>query len=314
MHRRVSKVSVVGAGRMGHGLAQLFVTRGLDVSLIGRRSSTLESARRRIASNLRLLQEQGVYHGDPEQAARSIRCTTEHASGVSTADFVLETISEDAGAKKQVFELLDRSAPRHAILASNTSGLSITMLGAATSRPNLVIGCHWWNPPYLMPLVEVVPGQHTSQETLEDTLAFLRGIGKEPVVVRKEVPGFIWNRLQAAVLREAMHLAETGVASIEDIDKVVKRGYALRSLVVGPFETIDLSGLKLWQTLSANLFPALSNTKRPSRLFDERIRDGALGAEQGAGFYSYESRPFEEIMAARDRRLVNVLKCLGAEI
>ena len=308
------QIAVVGAGRMGHGLAQMFAMKGLHVTLISTRESTLQSAKKQIIENLRIIKRE--FHSDlsPDNIAGSIVYTNDPSSGLVGSDFVLETISEDLDAKTKVFRVMDEVTPEGAVLASNTSGLSITRLSEATQNADRVLGCHWWNPPYLMPLVEIIPGQHTSIETVARTERFIKGLGKDTVLVKKEVPGFIWNRIQAAVVREAMHLLDEGVASPEDIDKVVRRGYALRSSVMGPFKTIDLSGLELWKTVCENLFPHLSDSKSPSKTFDEKMKDGHLGAEQGSGFYQYEKKSYNEVLAERDVSLISLLKSMGVGV
>ncbi len=296
---------------MGHALAQVFAQSGYEVALMDIDRDVLRWAEGQIQRNVELLREEDLTDLTVKDVLNSIYFTTSQREAARKADFILESVTENMKVKREVISKLEYQAPKHTIFATNTSGLSVTEISEATRSPERVVGCHWWNPPYIMPLVEVIQGENTSPETVQATHGFLKTLGKEPIDVKKEVPGFIWNRLQIAVIREALHLLEEGVASVKDIDRAVKKGYALRSLVVGPFETMDLSSLNLFRAVSANLNPNLSNASEPSRLFEEKIKRGELGVAAGRGFYDYAGRSREEVIRERDRQLMALIKYLG---
>jgi 3-hydroxyacyl-CoA dehydrogenase len=207
----IERAAVVGAGLMGTGIAQVFAEGGVAVTLCSRRRETLDRALGRIATNQAEMREAGL---TVEAAALGrIRLTSDLAEAVRDAEFVSENVPEDLALKRAVFGALGRLAPREAILATNTSGLSITRIAAATAHPERVVGFHWLNPPHLMLPVEVNRGERTSEATMEATCAVTRRIGRYPIRVERDVPGFLWNRLQLALLREALHVVEHGIAS-----------------------------------------------------------------------------------------------------
>ncbi|WP_423751105.1 3-hydroxyacyl-CoA dehydrogenase family protein [Salinirarus marinus] len=304
-------VSVVGAGTMGHGLAVQVARAGTPVTLIDHRESNLADARERIDDALAFLAEESLLDADVEAVRGRIDETTDVEAGVGDADLVLETVSEDVDVKAEVFDTLADAASDDAVLASNTSGIPITDVGETVPAvADRVVGCHWWNPPYLMPLVEVVRGEATSDETVERTRAFVDSVDRDPIVVERDVPGFVWNRIQFAVLRECMHIVEEGVASLSDVERAVRDGYALRTATVGPFETVDLSGVDLFRDIAAELYPHLADDDEPSPLFDERIEAGRNGVEDGAGFRDYDDPP-AAVVRRRNERIAAIRRALG---
>lgn len=297
-------VAVIGAGIMGNGLATHFAVEGCDVTLIDHRQSNLDDAEDRILEAVEFLRSESDVEADPERVLSSIDTTLDQDDGVSDADIVLETISEDLEVKRLLFEDVAAAAPDDALLTSNTSSIEITNIAAAVPEAaDRIVGCHWWNPPYLMPLVEIVRGEETSDDTVERVVSFVESVDRNPIVVQRDAPGFVWNRIQFAVLRECMHIVEEGIASIEDVDAAVRDGYALRTAVVGPFETVDLTGLELFQTIADDLYPHLCDDDDASALFDEYLAEGRSGVDDGAGFYEYD-RPPEEVLADRDRTIL----------
>jgi 3-hydroxybutyryl-CoA dehydrogenase len=223
---------------------------------------------------------------------------------------VVEAIPEELSLKQEMFRQLDLLCPPAAILASNTSGLSIRALAGVTRRAAQVAGMHFWNPPHIIPLVEVTQGEHTSEGTVQLLADLCHRIGKHPIRVRHEVPGFIGNRLQYAVLREALHLLAEGVASIEDIDAAMTYGPGLRYALIGPLRTADLGGLDVFYTISEYLFAELSAAQRPPALLAEMVDAGELGVKTGQGFYGYADGASNTIIAHRDRVLLDFLSVL----
>jgi len=298
----IRETAVVGAGNMGHGFAAHFALYERDVTLIDHRQSNLDEAEARIREVVRFQVEEGLTSASVEEVLDRISFTLDRAAGVSDVDFVLETVPEDLATKREVFASLADTTAERAILASNTSGLPITDIAAGNPAAERIVGCHWWYPPYLLEPVEVVRGEGTSDETMERTISFLEAIDRKPIVVERDVPGFVWNRVQNAVLRECLHLASEGVASIEDINTAIRDGYARRTAVIGPFETVDIGGLGLYRTVAAELLPHLADADEPSDLFDEYLDAGRGGIAEGAGFFEY-SVPASEVTHRRDEGL-----------
>jgi len=305
-----STVTVVGAGTMGHGLAVQFARHGAAVRLVDHRRSNLETARAGVADAVDLLDAEGRLDADPGTVRDRIDYTLDLPAAVADAALVIESVAEDLDVKATVFETLAASAPEDAVLATNTSGIPITDIGAAVpAAADRVVGCHWWNPPYLLPTVEVVRGEATSDRTVDRTAAFVEAVDRDPVIVERDVPGFVWNRIQFAVLRECAHLVSEGVASLDDVERAVRDGYALRTAVVGPFETADLAGLDLFETIAGNLYPHLSDASEPGPLFAERLAAGRGGVADGAGFHEYDDDS-GTVIRRRNERLAAVRRAL----
>jgi 3-hydroxyacyl-CoA dehydrogenase len=305
----VTALSVVGAGAMGHGLAVHCALADLDVTLVDHRQANLDTARDRFSEAVTFLASEGLTDTDPETALDRVAFTLDFTTGVAGADVVVETVSEDLDTKHDVFERL-ATATSDAVLASNTSGLSIDDIAEAVpDAAGRVAGCHWWYPPYLLRPVEVVRGTHTTDETVERLCAFVEGVDRDPVLVERDVPGFVWNRVQFAVVRECLHLVSEGVASVEDVDRAVRDGYATRTAAIGPFETMDIAGLDLFETIAEGLFPHLADDDDPGEPLAERVREGRTGIDTGAGFFDYDDPP-ETVTRRRDERVAAIRRAL----
>jgi len=305
---QIKKVAVIGAGIMGHGFAQIFAQKDYSVFLYDIDKKILQSSLARIGTHLDTFIEHGMIRPKEKKAAlERIAVTTHLEEAVSKADFVLEAVPEIMDLKKETFVKLDRFAPFHAILASNTSGLSITQIGSVTQRPEKTIIVHWINPPTIIPVVEIVRGEKTSDETAELCYRLLLKLGKRPVRVLREVPGFLFNRLQMAFWREALYCLENGVATAEDIDNVAKTGYGFRLANLGPLETSDFGGLDTFYRLAQNLFPDLSAAQSPPPVLEKLVQAGKLGVKTGEGFYSYPSAVAKRKIKERDQRLLQQL-------
>ncbi|RLB03286.1 MAG: 3-hydroxyacyl-CoA dehydrogenase/enoyl-CoA hydratase family protein, partial [Deltaproteobacteria bacterium] len=239
----IRKVAIIGAGLMGHGIAQVFAQAGYQVSMQSRREKSVQQAFERIEANLQTLVESGLVEEAPSQILARIEGTTNMNEAAENADFVVEAVPEVLSVKKEVFKNLDKICPEHTILASNTSGLSITEIASATNRPEKVVGTHFWNPPHLVQAVEIVRGLKTSDNTVKITQELLVKVGKKPVIISKDIFGQVGIRILYAMLREAISLLEKDVASVEDIDVVVREALGTRLSVMGLFEMADLSGL-----------------------------------------------------------------------
>lgn len=305
----VKVVAVIGAGVMGSGIAQHFAQAGYEVYLHARHEETLRGARDRIAKNQAAMVEAGLLSQPAAAEGLSrIRTTTTLEEAVRGAQFVNESVPEDLPLKHQVFAALDRHTPSEAILATNTSGLSITAIATATTRPGRVVGLHWMNPPHLMPPVEVTRGGETSAAVVDFTCELARRVGRIPIRVEKDVPGLLWNRLQFALVREAIHVVEAGIASPEAVDLAITAGLGLRWATVGPFQIMDLAGIQTFHAIAAYLYPELSAAKEPQRSLAEKVTRGHTGARAGQGFSAYPPGAHEAAIARRDAKLFALLK------
>ena len=271
-----ARITVVGAGLMGHGIAQVFALAGHDVAITDSYQPNLDSAKQRIATNLRDL-------GDDERAVERVR-TADLADAVGDADFVVEAVVEDLQAKQWMFAEIESHAQPGAILASNTSVIPITRIMEGLKHRERALGTHWWNPPFLVPLVEVIGTQWSSPQAIEFTMKLHAAAGKQPAHVKKDVPGFIGNRLQHALWREAVSLVERGICDAETVDTVIKAAFGRRLAVLGPLENADLVGTDLTLAIHQTVLPDIEARPGPSPYLEKLVADGKLGFKSGEGF------------------------------
>jgi 3-hydroxybutyryl-CoA dehydrogenase len=301
---RAERVAVIGGGMMGAGVAQVFAAAGHEVALQDLFPEALERAPRTIRRNLRLLAEHSLFAADGVDAAVArVRTTTDLAAAAEGADFVIECVFEDLPLKQDVFERLDRTCPPETILCTNTSVMSIAEIGARTRHKERVVGTHFWNPPYLIPLVEVVRTEQVDPEVVERTMAILRAAGKHPIDCKKDVPGFVANRLQHALWREAISIVEHGIADAATVDESIRFGPGLRLPILAPLETADMIGLDLTLAIHTYILPHLEASGAPSPLLREKVAAGDLGFKTGSGFQEWS----EETAEASRQRLVKYL-------
>jgi 3-hydroxybutyryl-CoA dehydrogenase len=294
---------------MGSGIAQTFAQGGYAVRLQARGGGTLRTALDRIARNQEAMVQAGLLQRDAaQQALARIRATTDVSEAVRDCQFVSESVPEDLTVKRDLFAALDRMAPKEALLTTNTSGLSVSAIAEATARPGSVAGFHWMNPPHLMPPVEVIRGAGTADATMDLVCSLARRIGRTPIRVERDVPGFLWNRLQLALVREALHVLESGIAGPEAIDQAVTHGLGLRWAAVGPIRTMDLGGLATFHAIAEYLYRDLSAAQAPQQLLADKVAKGETGFRAGRGFFSYDAGAGEATVAARDARLFELLK------
>lgn len=293
------RIGIIGAGLMGHGIAQAFAAAGHPVDIQepdpGRRAGILDRIRRNLGE---LGQDAG--------AADRIRPQATLEDTVGQADVVIEAVPEDLALKQRIFAAAEAAAPPHALLASNTSVIPIGRVMEAVRDRTRAMGAHWWNPPYLIPLVEVIQTPDTADAAISAMMELLASIGKMPVHVRKDVPGFIGNRLQHALWREAIALVENGVCDARTVDTVVKASFGRRLAVLGPLENADLVGTDLTLAVHEHVLPDLDRNPGPSALLRELVASGRLGMKTGAGFRSWTEAERAEVhsrLAAHLRRL-----------
>jgi 3-hydroxybutyryl-CoA dehydrogenase len=306
---RILKVAVIGTGQMGPGIALVANLAGWPVTLIGISPEEITKGLQGYQAALGFLVEHGAV--DPEEAAlaKTRLQTSLDVADVRFADLVVEAIIEHLPTKQDLFRKLDGLCPPETLLASNTSGLRITDIAACMQlHPERAVTTHFWNPAHLMPLVEVIQGEKTSDETVQTTADFLKRCGKRPVIGRKDLPGQICNRLFQAVIREAIYLVQAGVATPEDVETAVKAGMGLRFPVYGPLEHLDAVGLDLGIAVQSSVLPSLCNSTEPGELLSSLVADGKLGAKTGEGFYDWSQRSVDELRRTRDLFLVERLK------
>jgi 3-hydroxybutyryl-CoA dehydrogenase len=278
-------VAIIGAGTMGAGIARIFAGGGASVRLMARREASLDSARERLG-------------------ATDIRLTTSLDEALTGADLVVETIVEQVDPKREVLTRAEELAAPEALVTTNTSSLPLAAFEGALSRPERFAGLHFLNPPELVEVVEIVGGEDTAPETLETLAGWMEELGKAPVVVRHDIPGFVVNRLQYALLREAYSLVDSGACSFADVDRAVTHGLGARWAAIGPFETMDLAGLDVHAAVAANLWPELTNTTEPSETIAKTLERG--GSLRG------DTAP--DVLKARRDRVLRGLKALREDV
>lgn len=300
----IRNVALLGAGMIGHGLALHFAKSGYQVSLYSRTQQTLDKAIESVKSNLPALLPKPAGSDEIGEIASRITTTTDLAKAVANAPIVIESVAEDLKTKQDVFQELDQICPQETILATNTSVISITEIAAKSKNRSRIVGTHFWFPPYLIPLVEVVKGKDTSDETMEITFQFMKKAGKYPIKCLKDVPGFVANRLQHALWREAISIVENGIADAATVDAAIKNSFGIRIAVLGPLENADMAGLDLTLAIHNTVLKDLEASPHPSPLLKEKVKKGELGFKSGKGFY--ESWTPEKIKRTRE----NLLKYL----
>jgi 3-hydroxybutyryl-CoA dehydrogenase len=293
---------------MGHGISQVCAQAGYWVNMVDVKQEFLEDAFNKIKSNMKTLVKNKIMtKSQVESALSNINGTLEYDEALPDTDFVIEAVPEVMDLKKKVFKEFDEQCPKHAILATNTSSFSITELAPTTKREDKVVGMHWWNPPYLMPLVEIIKGAKTSDDTVDLTRRFTYGLGKVPVVC-KDSPGFIGVRLQAALVIEAISILEQGLASAEDIDTTVKMSLGFRLPVIGPLETVDAGGMDIFLHAYDYLHNKLGEKFRSPNLLRQNVKEGRLGLKTSKGFYEYTAESAGSLIKRRDEWILKRLK------
>ena len=292
-----ARIAVVGAGLMGHGIAQVFALAGHDVAITDSFAANLDTVKSRIAANLRDL-------GDDEKAVERVRPVGDLADAVREADFVVEAVLEDMPLKQRLFGEIETHVRPDTILASNTSVMPITEIMQGLRDRSRALGTHWWNPPFLVPLVEVIGTQWTSQGAIDFTMKLHADAGKQPAHVKKDVPGFIGNRLQHALWREAVSLVERGICDAETVDNVIKAAFGRRLAVLGPLENADLVGTDLTLAIHKTVLPDIETRPGPSPYLEQLVAGGKLGFKSGEGFRKWSP----EQQAALRKKVLQHLK------
>ncbi len=308
---KIANIAVIGAGLMGHGIAQEFACAGYNVCLHDITEEQLNNARAQISKNLTLLAENELIEkGSIPDILQGIQTTTDLSAAAETADYVVEAVSENLQLKQQIFAKLDTLCLPHTILASNTTALMPSQIGANVKRTDKILNTHYFNPPYLIPLVELIRSPATSDETVSVTFDLLTSIGKTPAIIEKEALGFVGPRLQAALIREAFSIVEQGIASAETVDLVVRNSFGRRLSVAGPFEVFELAGWDLVLAAFEELYKDLNSSSKINPLLQEMVDTGQLGVKSGTGFYEWSD---ERQQVLRDRMSEALIRAIQQE-
>lgn len=304
----IKTITNLGAGTMGHATALQFAVKGYPVRLLDTSDTALQQGMTAIKHDLATFREAGLLHEADAAILARITPTTDYATALADTDFVIESIIEDLDVKKQVWQRVESFVSDETILATNTSGLSPTAIQSVLRKPDRFVVAHFWNPAQLMPLVEVVPGKQTAIATVDLTVALMNHIGKHAVGLKQESLGFVGNRIQLAVLREALHIVEEGIATPAAVDDIIKYSLGRRWSLVGPIASADLGGLDVFDNISKYLYADLGATQGEDPALAKKVADHELGLKTGRGFYDWNGDDGAKIVAQRDRDLLNLLK------
>jgi 3-hydroxybutyryl-CoA dehydrogenase len=307
--QEISQAVVVGCGQMGPGIAYTLATTGCKVKLYGRTSASVERGLQSFDRAVGALLDGGCISADLMKSVKAlVTGSNELEEAAEGADLVIESIAENLGVKQELFGRLERICATGTIITSNTSGLPVGQLSEFMDSPGRFAVTHFWNPPHLMPLVEIVKGGQTSDQTMQQLVSLMREAGKTPVSVLKDTPGQLGNRLFHALIREAIYIVQEGIASVEDVDSTIKHGFGRRFPVYGALEHQDVAGLDTVFAIQSYLCRALCRDTEPSAILSNLAENGDLGVKSGKGFYDWSKRDIDEVIKRRDSFLLQLLK------
>lgn len=306
--RKMKNIAIIGAGVMGHGVAQLFAQAGKNVRIRARREKSLEIAEELITNSLEIMVEKELLtQNEMKQALERITYTTDLHEAVQGAEFILESIPEVLEQKLDTYEIIEDVVSEKTIISSNTSTFPLKEITKRAKHPERFIITHFFNPPQVVPIVEIVNFEKTDPFSVKTTYNLMKEIGKTPVVLKKEITGFIVNRIQVAMLREAFHLMELGIATAEDIDIAMKGSMGFKWAFCGPMESQDLAGLQTTKAMVENIMKDLSNTRKIPTFLEEMVENNHLGIRTNQGFYKYDDYG-KKAIHTRDDHFLELLK------
>ena len=306
------KVAVIGSGTMGPGMAATFARQGFKTTLFDIKPEQLEKARAAVDFVYTTLTNGGFMTAAEADAGRGrLTFTDDLATALDGAGFVVETVPERKDIKQQVYQQIEALVGDDVIIASNTSGIPISDIAAVTKAPGRVVGMHWSNPPHLIPVIEVIRGAQTSDETANATVAMVEAIGMVPAIVDKDIAGFVENRILYAIMREALHLLDEGVASAEAIDTITKWGIGYKLAVIGPLELLDVAGLDIYNSVASYLNADLNASSEISSTVTSKVAEGKLGMKTQGGLFEYTPEKIQQLQQQRGRKLVATRKALS---
>jgi 3-hydroxyacyl-CoA dehydrogenase len=306
----VKRAAIIGTGTMGPGMGAVLERAGVEVALYDVSKEQLEKAKSGVELARSVLDRLGDEVGG-EGGAAELRYESDLPAALDGADMVVEAVPEKLELKQQVFADFEQHVSPETILASNTSGIPITKIAENLEHPERVIGTHWSNPPHLIPMIEIIPGERTSQEITAATQDLVRQIGYYPCTLKKEVPGFVENRVLYAIMRECLALVDEGVVDAEELDLNVKWGIGYKLAVVPPMALLDMAGLDIYNAVASYLNQDLSDEKGVSSTITERVDQGKLGIKTGGGLFEYDGDRAAELQKERAAALVAVRKALS---
>lgn len=314
MMKQIKKVGIAGAGIMGAAISQVLSGHAESITVYDNNPAQFE----RLIASVKQAQEVLLKHGvlSESEAERNLSRihTSSNIEALADSDMVIEAILENLAVKQSFFEELEKVCRPDTILATNTSGLGIADIGAKIKDKSRYLGGNWWTPAHLIPLVEIVRTPETSDETVETMCGFLRMAGKKPIVLNRDSDGFVGNRLQFALFREALHVVEEGLCSVEDVDLVLTAGLGLRYAVLGPFRVADFGGVDTYHHISEHLFTVLDNSREVSPVLSRVFEEGRYGVKTKHGFYEYtDDAKRQALLNARDSKLLDILSITGGE-
>jgi 3-hydroxybutyryl-CoA dehydrogenase len=311
MPTKGTTVTVLGLGTMGHGIVQAFASYGIPVHAYDEVAAARASLLERVRSNLVKFARHGLIAADQvEPTLARITLHDRLEAACRPATFVLEAVREDLAAKQALLQEVEGYVDDETILASNSSSFPISQSGARLKRPQQAVVTHWFNPPHIVPTVEIVPSPQTNEAVTQATLALHRNIGKQAIVIRKELPGFLVNRVQVAVMREVWDLYSKGIASAADIDAAIRGSMGFRLALLGPLRIHDFGGLDIQAAVYDNLCPDICSTTQVPEFMQKFITEEHLGFKSGQGYYNYPPEQKEQILADRDDRYLSLVKLL----
>ncbi|PSL31674.1 3-hydroxybutyryl-CoA dehydrogenase [Planomicrobium soli] len=305
----MENISIIGAGTMGHSIALSAAWAGKQVKVYGINDQDLINANKGLINKLKVMVDNGLFHAsEAEQIRGNIRFSTNLEETIANASFIIEVIPEVLEIKREMYRKIENLIGEEVVIASNTSGFKPSLLAEGMAHPNRFVVTHFWNPAHLIPLVEVVKGKLTDEETVQRAMQVLTEMKKKPILLNKEIPGFIGNRLQYALFREAQALLDAGAATKEDIDAAVTYSIGRRLPVTGPLMTADMGGLDIFSAISNYLFEDLSTDQRSGKTLTRLVEEKKLGDKSGEGFYEWEPSVSEQWNAEREHTLIHFLK------
>jgi len=305
----IEKLSILGSGTMGHSIALSASIAGLPVKIWGISKEDIERGQRDLQEKLEVLAgEDVIIEAEIKEIQDRIEFMTSMKECIADATFIIEAVPENLELKQDLYKQLDQQCGTDVIMASNTSGLSPTAIAASMVHPERMVVTHFWNPGHLIPLVEVVRGEKTSDATIKRALALLTAMGKKPIEVKKDILGSVVNRLQYALFREAQNILEMGAATVEDIDAAVRYSIGRRLPITGPFMTADMGGLDVFDDISGYLFQDLSSVPASLGKMRMLVDEGKYGQKNGRGFYEWTPEFSNQMNQQREKELIRWLK------
>ena len=297
---------------MGPGMAATFARNGFETTLFDIKPEQLEKAKGAVDFVYNTLTNGGFMTAEEADTGRGrLTYTDDLATALEGAQFVVETVPERKDVKQQVFQEIEALVGDDVIIASNTSGIPISEIASVTKLPGRVIGMHWSNPPHLIPVIEVIRGAETSDDTAKATVAVVEAIGMVPAIVDKDIAGFVENRILYAIMREALHLLDEGVASAEAIDTITKWGIGYKLAVIGPLELLDVAGLDIYNSVASYLNADLNASSEISSTVTSKVAEGKLGMKTQGGLFEYTPEKIQQLQQQRGRKLVATRKALS---